>query len=360
MKTRIKFDVGYRPVKITAVLLIIMSLHALFGCAKQGTSQLEQGLSLYRQNKLQEACPLLQKAVEQEYRNPDANAWLAETYRRLGQKKEAIRRNDWVLEKKAARRMYETEFFTPALLTYNRWMLRHWPKNAILLTNGDMDTYPAVSLQEVEGFRTDVIVVNRSLLNTTWYARYLRDQLGLPLPVQDAELDTLKPYQDENRNLVFVSDQIVRVWLKQREEGAFPRPITISVTVGDRSFAANSEDHLGLFGPFYSWFPVSAESPQDTAILRACLDSIDPNDFSGPLVSAQDRSPVRIISSNRLVENVTAAALRYSQVLIESERPEEALEMLEWAEKFESKTESGPAFAEKIEELKEIARQKMG
>ncbi len=57
-------------------------------------------------------------------------------------------------------------------------MLSSCDSNAILITYGDNDTYPLWYLQEIEGYRTDVRIINYNLLGTDWQNEQLNMKIN--------------------------------------------------------------------------------------------------------------------------------------------------------------------------------------
>lgn len=78
-------------------------------------------------------------------------------------------------------------------LAFAKNYLNSCDENAILFTNGDNDTYPLWYAQNVEGYRTDVRIINLSLLSTEWYSSALRRKFykseALPISIPAGQME---------------------------------------------------------------------------------------------------------------------------------------------------------------------------
>lgn len=81
---------------------------------------------------------------------------------------------------------------------YSYNLLQSCDPDAILFTNGDNDTFPLWYLQDVEGVRRDIRIVNLSLVNTQWYIHLLKSDSPhgarkVALSLSDDQIDRISP-----------------------------------------------------------------------------------------------------------------------------------------------------------------------
>ncbi len=173
-------------------------------------------------------------------------------------------------------------------------------KDAVLFTNGDNDTFPLWYLQEVEGFRKDVRIINLSLLNTSWYIIQMKHEgKTIPIEYSDNHIENVLCGSDENalRQRIWPADgkEVTAAGITWRlpphiafdeENGMlriqdvmtaniiqwvnWSRPIYFAVTVADAN-KAGLQDYLSMEGMVYRLVKTKAqpgESLVDAEVLN--------------------------------------------------------------------------------------------
>ncbi len=212
------------------------------------------------------------------------------------------------------------------LVEFNENMLKSAPTNAILITNGDNDTYPAWYLQE-KGVRKDVLIVNRSLLNLTKNALFLKKH-GLPLDITDEQLEKLKPHKTKSGDIFLPSDYLIKLLLKQKQ-----RPVAISTTV---SSPERWGYPLRLTGLIYEIG--SSDSKIDSDEGEIYIDIERTKELLHSILDFKKcrSTPVDSLSIHlqNLAKNYSAIAFSLSNALSNKEKFQEALDELEMAKSF--------------------------
>jgi hypothetical protein len=224
------------------------------------------------------------------------------------------RSNDWI----------------PYDYAYN--LLMSTEKNGIIFTNGDNDTFPLWFLQEAEGIRRDVRVVNLSLANTSWYIKQLKrlePKVPISYTMEDIESGRVthqrNPFRESVRytlpnaeiDIDFPSAQELPVLRVQDllvvniiDANAWEKPIYFSSTVSDDNMVGFLP-YLRFEGMVYRVVPerVDADNHINFERTRLLLEQIYQFRNLG------DNSTPMSKTAKRMMHNYSIAFIQYAHGL---------------------------------------------
>lgn len=236
---------------------------------------------------------------------------------------------------KEARSFLEEDMYEPYFLSNARNYLRSCPKDAVVVAWGDTDTYTLLYVQATEDFRTDVIVINTSLLAVDRYRKMLLTgpftasplQTDLPgfyniLPVK-VWIDS-KAYSDTSITYALLKEKLSNEgnYYKSTTTWVYPMPysnITLPVPAGTPYLYKNNEDTPARWRTFTS-------SGYELITSYALLDLLAANEWRRslcflPTVSINELKPwqehlvwngwVYQVVPDRLEDNRAAAGIMY-------------------------------------------------
>jgi hypothetical protein len=193
---------------------------------------------------------------------------------------------------------------------YARNMLVGLEPDAIIFTNGDNDTFPLWYIQEVEGYRTDVRVVNLSLLNTPWYIEQCRDnEPRVPIAWTDEQIERLTPVPVKNGWLL-VRDLAVQHILQTNR---FQRPVYFAVTIPPATYAPYRK-YMEMEGLVYKVVPREGDNMINvTRLEKNVWESFK---YDGILTAdwQRDRSLHLPTHTEHLIQNYAAAFVQLAYI----------------------------------------------
>jgi tetratricopeptide (TPR) repeat protein len=153
------------------------------------------------------------------------------------------------------------DYFPPMLKEYAHNLLASVQPDAILFTQGDNDTYPLLSLQEYDGVRKDVSVVNINLLNVPKIVVLMRDSLKVPISYTDSALKTIESrYDTIQHKVILMRDFIIANIIENGRKQNLP--VYFSTTCA-RENMAGFQDNLVTDGIVYRVIGEKAKDSTD-------------------------------------------------------------------------------------------------
>jgi tetratricopeptide (TPR) repeat protein len=242
---------------------------------------------------------------------------------------EAMRRNDSKYEKLALENLYKSGFFTTSTVAYNRWVLESLPPNCILITNGDMDTYPVIEIQQMENLRKDVTVINNSLLELPWYSAKIFKELNIPLVISKDERKIL----DDTTRVIHFADIAIPKIIKSLQSQKIERSLAFALTTEVYAAYSNNLTFIGT-----GWLYTYGKNITDYNAIEKNLRNIKIEDFIAPVISDQDKSPIRRNGSNGLKLNILYVAGKFIKHCKDEKETEKAKEFIKIFRQFVVKT----------------------
>ncbi len=240
-------------------------------------------------------------------------------------------------------------------------LLNSCDKDGILFTNGDNDTFPLWYLQEVENIRTDVKVVNLSLLNTPWYIYQMKHyEPKINIPISDDDIELLRPRAWEKTKVrIPVPEHLnpkkeiswemeptlgqggIRVqdlMIFLIANGAnWERPVYFAVTVSNDN-RIGIDKFLSMEGLVYKLNPKKVDRIDEEEIYSNIIpeyaDSLDKNDFGNIYRFRNLNNPKVYLNPNskRLMQNYRTGFIQAAVEFIKNNEHDKAKNLLNYME----------------------------
>jgi hypothetical protein len=213
---------------------------------------------------------------------------------------------------------------------YYGWnILSFLEKDALLITNGDNDTFPLWYLQQVEGLRNDIEIVNLSLIQINWYIKQLKER-GVPMSFTYQQIEQMRPYwardaETGEPRLITLRDIALHDIIR---ETGWTRPIYFAVTVDN---FMGYDENLKLEGMVFRLVPerarhqVDIEKTYENVMNNYRYDSIVDKENGWRVADEISKTP----ATRRLITNYAAGFSRLAFNAMQGESPdaEEAMRL---------------------------------